>query len=893
MTDALAVLPQSMGQEKPGSKDTRIDPHKYIPEKRGGLLLKDPKEEQCPYTFKDSPAYVAKKKYEESMTRAVELESKDETRGFLRSVEELGKKHKWDEAYQVLERRTAVPSGLFLVTRAVLRWKLAKYQGAIADAEEALRNYSSSAKAGPLAAAFSCFLRICVGSQVREQGSCSKEMQPLVAEWEEAEQQILRRSALGQGLFHPRTAERLVDAVEVVDGYEAHDGVYVAASGVKISYVLLKNIRDLVSAPVVVHFHGSNEVAADYRTPALAEKYRGLGVHLLVVDYRGYGWSSEEAPSLATFLRDSEPFAENLGELFVQYGFAWPYSGGLVLSGRSLGAQVAVHLATMFPTLFRYMILDSAMATSATGDRLGRAPERNAALECWKKELEKASLEVLQPLATELWVVSALEKIRAFDGELLVLHGLADELVPFEGSESLHAAAATRQKELVLVEEASHNNIGHYDAYWSAQKRFFLKVQLNDTVVPSIGKVQHLCAVCAEKAVSKCGRCQKVWYCGRKHQAEHWKTHKLNCGDGPPEPKPKVEAEGEACLVVVVTANLLSEIDASALSSCLSSLANQTEPLNTIYLSWYAETQDLASQVPSMLDSLRVSVKVVAKNAPKAAERFEHASQLAGDLSSAPAHAWVAFAEPGEMWSSSCSSVLMPALRKAAVDMRINAASCRRRATATSTDSSAPSSVAEVGTALEAGAAVLLAGDAGSDLVLGDYVVKVSTLRLFLETTPPGMLSHELCTYRFLYKLNHTYGKKVREIESPADSPWLHWEPRRATDNEVALTDADKQRGKELSEGFKADESSRFSSADAASKALAVLRRKVEKRMSQWAGEKVTNKELRETCNAETTAFLAETGLDEILGMQRWAREAASQIAEIARQEFSVVVSSE
>ena len=106
--------------------------------------------------------------------------------------------------------------------------------------------------------------------------------------------------------------------------------------------------------------------------------------------------------------------------------------------------------------------------------------------------------KVLQPLDAELWTLGALDKVRprpslapepnctcrgqrcwssyswqngtgAFNGQLLLLHGLADELarglnvkshpgvleecfeVPYEGSESLHAAAASRQKEVVLV----------------------------------------------------------------------------------------------------------------------------------------------------------------------------------------------------------------------------------------------------------------------------------------------------------------------------------------------------------------------------------------------------------------------------------------------------------
>lgn len=69
------------------------------------------------------------------------------------------------------------------------------------------------------------------------------------------------------------------------------------------------------------------------------------------------------------------------------------------------------------------------------------------------KELEHANLEVLQPLDAEIWTLGTLDKIRAFSGQLLLLHGLEDDLVPYEGSESLHAAAASRQKELVLVKE--------------------------------------------------------------------------------------------------------------------------------------------------------------------------------------------------------------------------------------------------------------------------------------------------------------------------------------------------------------------------------------------------------------------------------------------------------
>merc|ERR1740117_2052512 len=132
---------------------------------------------------------------------------------------------------------------------------------------------------------------------------------------------------------------------------QAHDGSYVASTGVRVGFVFLRNMKD-DDAPLIVHFHGTAEKAADYRGQAMAEKYRNLGVHLLAVDYRGYGWSDGE-PSLATFLCDAEPLAERLPEIVVEHGMSWPLAGGVVLSGRSLGAQVAVHIATLFPNMFR------------------------------------------------------------------------------------------------------------------------------------------------------------------------------------------------------------------------------------------------------------------------------------------------------------------------------------------------------------------------------------------------------------------------------------------------------------------------------------------------------------------------------------------------------------
>lgn len=938
MADSLAVLPRSMGQETPGGKDPRKDVRKFIPEQRGGLLMQDPNEEKCPYTFKDSPAYVRQKKAEEQAKRAVELESKEETRGFLKSVEEYGKKQKWEEAFQVLERRTAVPSGLFLVTRALLRWKFGKYAGALEDAEEGLKTYGSSAKAGPLSAALASFLRICLGSQVRDKASCTQDMKKLIEEWELAEQETCRHAAFGQGLFHPRDMQRLQEPTEVIEGYLAHDGIYSAATGVKISYVFLKNLND-AAAPVLVHFHGSNETAADYRSPAMAKKYQELGVHLMVVDYRGYGWSTDQ-PSLATFIRDSEPFAEKLSELFVQFGLSWPYSGGLILSGRSLGAQVAVHLSCMYPTLFRYMMLDSAVATSVTGDRLGRANERSAALECWRKELSKASLEVLAPLDSELFCLSALEKIKAFNGDLLVIHGAADELVPYEGSESLHSAAASKQKELLLVEDAGHNNIGHYDAYWNAQKRFILKVQLSisEQQLPSIGPVTHLCAVCAEKAVSKCGRCQRVWYCGRKHQAEHWKSHKVTCAGGPPEPKPKVEPEADACLVALVTAHIKNAMDADQLAVCLKCLGSQAEPLTKVLVSWSSTAPvEVDEQVRQVLNAFEAatgdSLKVRVVQSMSARRVFEHVLCLKGALDELPAHAWLVFLEPSELLSTRYTGAMLPTLRRAAADPRTIAVSCPQRAIVKAVSpvrspvraeaqakrlmlkycvgkltldyrheegapterplSAAiprprlPRSCEDVEEFMSTGKVALQSGIEASEFSLADYVVKVKTLQTFMEATPSAFFINALCTYRFLYRISHTYGKKVQKVSAP-EGEWMRCSATSEKEFQLNVSEIDVRIGEELYDGVK--NLSRFESKRATVFAILALREAIMLRLAQWAGEQVAMKDIRTFTNEQASAFLEKWNLSNVVGLNKYVRDVVTALAEASYSEFSVTV---
>src|SRR5450631_2227699 len=49
--------------------------------------------------------------------------------------------------------------------------------------------------------------------------------------------------------------------------------------------------RISAAAPTMIHFHGNGETVADY-VGDFEERIAGLGVNLLLAEYRGYGMSS-------------------------------------------------------------------------------------------------------------------------------------------------------------------------------------------------------------------------------------------------------------------------------------------------------------------------------------------------------------------------------------------------------------------------------------------------------------------------------------------------------------------------------------------------------------------------------------------------------------------------
>lgn len=186
------------------------------------------------------------------------------------------------------------------------------------------------------------------------------------------------------------------------------------------------------SWPTIVYFHGNGEIAPDH--DGIAEGYRDIRANLLVIDYRGYGWSTG-TPLVSRLLPDAELVLAAL-PLFIH---EQSISGSLFLMGRSLGSCCAIHLAHASPGTFRGLIIESGFATIG---------------------FVLVKLGFPANLARELKdPFDNIEKMKHIALPSLIIHGEADSLIPYEQGVQLYEACASPNKQLATIRGAGHNDL--------------------------------------------------------------------------------------------------------------------------------------------------------------------------------------------------------------------------------------------------------------------------------------------------------------------------------------------------------------------------------------------------------------------------------------------------
>lgn len=227
------------------------------------------------------------------------------------------------------------------------------------------------------------------------------------------------------------------------------DPFYVHGNGFRLGCRYLRQDEKL---PTVIHFHGNGETVSDY-LGEFEQRLTGLGVNLLLAEYRGYGMSSGE-PALAAMLDDVE--------LIVKASGVPPEK--LIFFGRSLGSLYAVHGAKLYPQATG-LVIESGLADPLERI-LARIEPRHVG----------ATLDQLQQATSEL--LHQQDKIAAFTGHVLIMHTRNDDLVSVSHAERLHAWA-NQPKELVVFERGDHNTIlaVNRDAYFQALDRHIRNIR--------------------------------------------------------------------------------------------------------------------------------------------------------------------------------------------------------------------------------------------------------------------------------------------------------------------------------------------------------------------------------------------------------------------------------
>ena len=225
-------------------------------------------------------------------------------------------------------------------------------------------------------------------------------------------------------------------------GLEYEDVFFTTSDGVRLHGWFIPSDSDTT----IVWLHG-NAGNIGHRVDNLLMVNRLLGANVFIIDYRGYG-RSEGAPSEKGLYRDAEAALAYLGSR--------PQTADdrLVFFGRSLGAAVAVELATR--TAPHALILESPFTSI--------------------REMARLSYPFVPTPLLALPVRSrfdSLAKITGVRAPLMILHGDMDDIVPNEIARRLYDAA-NEPKRFYTIERASHNDtyaVGG-EAYFDALREF-------------------------------------------------------------------------------------------------------------------------------------------------------------------------------------------------------------------------------------------------------------------------------------------------------------------------------------------------------------------------------------------------------------------------------------
>ena len=183
----------------------------------------------------------------------------------------------------------------------------------------------------------------------------------------------------------------------------------------------------------LLFFHGNGEIVSDY--DELSALYNRMGINFLVVDYRGYGFSTGE-PTVSAMMQDCHTIFRFTEDWLDKNG----YRRHLFLMGRSLGSASALELAAAYPHRIDGLIIESGFAFAGPLFKLLGIDSRTF-------------------FSGKTDDFRHLDKIGSFLKPTLVIHAENDRIIPFSDGQALFAACPSTAKKLLAIPGADHNDI--------------------------------------------------------------------------------------------------------------------------------------------------------------------------------------------------------------------------------------------------------------------------------------------------------------------------------------------------------------------------------------------------------------------------------------------------
>jgi len=188
-----------------------------------------------------------------------------------------------------------------------------------------------------------------------------------------------------------------------------------------------------LDCPSLLYFHGNGEIVDDYDWSA--PFYNEIGINLFVADYRGYGFS-DGRPTITNMIKDAHQIFKQFIKIVEEYGSR----KSLFVMGRSLGSLSAIEVAYHHQNDVQGLIIESGPANNFRHFFSSLIPPNHP---IWSDDSEFLNKV----------------KLRSIFKPTLIIHAEYDSLVPLEEGKELYNNSAAKDKRLVIIPNADHNDL--------------------------------------------------------------------------------------------------------------------------------------------------------------------------------------------------------------------------------------------------------------------------------------------------------------------------------------------------------------------------------------------------------------------------------------------------